>query len=260
MTALLAEAEDKKCALPSHVGKELVILPVVAVAHVDLSRQAHVAQGPALTAFAPLHFGILGLAFHQIEAHMQPHPVGIPVAPDPVFRPRHPGQRAPQAAILGDELEFGQRGVGRGVRGSAPGQILEHLVQQRRIHHMLHLREIGPGDPGARNLLLHPRQGGDGAQSAHGFNHRIEQSKQEQSQVAALAELPLPVGVRQVDLQLGCGALDRLFKLLEHAPVVKIGFGDLRLRGLLAHDWHAAIRAEWLKNVQVTIVLQSHHN
>ena len=177
---------------------------------------------------------------------MQPHAVGLSVAPDAVLRPRHPGQRAPQAAILGDQLEFGQRRMRGRVRGSPSGQVFEHLVQQRRIHHMLHLRKTGQGDPVSRNLLPHPRQGGDGAQSAHRFNHRIEQSKQEQSQVAALTEFSLLVGLRQIDLQLGCGTLDRLFKLLEHAPVVKIGFDDLRLGRLRAHEWHGAIRAEWL--------------
>ena len=95
---------------------------------------------------------------------------------------------------------------------------------------MLHLRETGQADPAARNLLLHPRQGRHGTQSAHRFNDRIEQSKQEQPQIPPLAQLALQVGFLQIDLQLGRGTLDGLVKLLEHAPVVKIAFDDLRLR------------------------------
>src|SRR6476646_6576431 len=106
---------------------------------------------------------------------------------------------------------------------------------------MLHLRETAGADPIPAYSLLDPLEFTHRTEPAHTVHHRIEQAKEKQRQVAAIAHLAPLVRKCRGLLRLGENSLHHFLKDLEHIPVLQIFFCQRALSAL-----HARTTAKWL--------------
>jgi hypothetical protein len=160
--------------------EELVILPVIAVAHIGLTRHTHLAQRLPFAISARGDARIHRLVLQEMKAQVQAHASGVTIASHAIFRPRHARQRAPQTAILSDQIEMLQPCIPGLAARRTLHHVGENLPQQVRIEQMLHLRETGGAHSITANLLLDPIEFTHRTEPAHTLDHRIEQSKEKQ--------------------------------------------------------------------------------
>src|SRR6476660_9715704 len=102
---ILLDANHKKRLSLVNFTKELVILTVIAVAHIGLTGHTHLAQRLPFAILAGSNAGIHGLVLQEMKAQMQAHSFGVAIASHSIFGPSHPRQRTPEAAVLADQIE-----------------------------------------------------------------------------------------------------------------------------------------------------------
>lgn len=190
---LFLEAEDKEPTRLIDFGKQAIILTVVAVSHIGLTGDTHLPQRLPLAILAARYPGIDGPVLHQMKPQVQTHPFGLPGAPHAILGPRHARQRTPQTAILRHQVEVRQPGISFGLAQPALEQALKNFPQQLRIQHVLHGRETAEANRPATDFLLHSFQMAGLAKGAHGFDHRVEQSKQEQGEIGTDGQLAVRI-------------------------------------------------------------------
>ena len=133
-------------------------------------------------------------------------------------RPGHAWQRRPDRPIDGQQLVAIRRQARVAAKGLLlGGQFLENFLQERGIDRGLGLRKAAQAHRCRANVFLHAAQRAGGAESAHRVNHRIEERKEQQAQVIALAQGAARISEGALRLR-GAGGLQTLLKLVDEPP------------------------------------------
>src|ERR1041385_5871297 len=90
---VVLDAKDKKSFGLIDLTEKLVILAVIAIAHISLSGHAHLAQRLAFAITALGDAGVDRFVLRDVKTQMQTHPFGISLGADSIFRPAHARQR-----------------------------------------------------------------------------------------------------------------------------------------------------------------------
>ena len=207
-----------------HILDQMIVMAVVAV--VDIA-------GPfAQLALPHRPLGSIPIGDRKFDRHLSPDREFQMELARAVLRvlpqgPGHAGQSGQKGAIIGDELlHVSAHSIISEQRQGFRGHFLQNPRQQFRFDHLLHGRKTGQTDRRAVALDLQPLKVTGLTEGAGGFQHGVEQPKEQQRHILSDKEGSARIGFRRsldAPLQMRSQAtLEGLQKL----PLPKLGFGQ----------------------------------
>ena len=175
------------------------------------------------------------LVLHYMQRQMQFDPSALAPSTCTVKRPTHARQRPPQRAVVRHPVSKLDARIDRTLFVKLGGQVDKDLLQQRRVQQVLRFGETAQTHRTGTNLLLHSLKMAGRAESPHSSHHRIEQTKEIQTQVIDVEQPPLRIAPGRMTALAGLEHLVQpLPEILDQAPTLQLAFGQ-NGRDLLRH-------------------------